>query len=122
MSDQGAILLCRDWMVHLGATDTVVAEGPAREVCDLFSRRYIAWVHNERGNLDVEPIQRAAEAAAADGRQPLIFKQGGVRPEAQRQADQCGVALFLYAPSDAVLEGANPLGSRLRYLGLDVEH
>lgn len=81
VSDDGAILLCRDWMVHLGATDTMVAKGPTQAICDLYSSRYIAWVQNAYGNLDVDPIMRAAQVCAADGRQAIIFKQGGVRPE-----------------------------------------
>lgn len=106
-------------MVHLGASDTVVADVSTRAVCDLFSARYIAWVDNGRGNLDVAPVLRAAQVAAVDGRQAIVFKQGGVRPEAQRQADQLGVALLLYVPSDAVLEGGNSIGYRLRNLGLE---
>jgi hypothetical protein len=105
-------------MVHLGATDTTVAEGPTQAICDLFSSRYVAWVENGRGNLDVDHVLRAAQVSAADGRQAIVFKQGGVRLEARRAADRRGVALLLYVPSDAVLEGANFVGSRLRDLGL----
>ncbi|WP_370055985.1 hypothetical protein [Leifsonia sp. EB41] len=114
VSDEEAVSLCRDWMLHLGALDTVVASGESRDICDLFSGRYLAWVDNTRGNLDGEKVMFAAGVASRDGRQPIIFKRGGIRLEAQRQADLHGVALFYYAPSDGVLEGANILGHQLR--------
>ena len=120
VSDDGAIVLCRDWMVHLGAADTVVAAGPVRAVCDLFSSRYLGWVDNGRGSLEVEAVRRAAEVADKDGRQPMIFKRGGIRGDAQAQADLRGVALFSYVPSEGLLEGANPLGYQLRASGLGV--
>lgn len=118
VSDDGAVVLCCDWMVHLGAADAVVATGPTRTVCDLFSSRYVAWVDNRREALDLETVVRAAEVAARDGRQPMIFKRGGIRAEAQLFADSRGVALFAYVPSDGLLEGANPLGYQLRASGL----
>lgn len=118
VSDDRAVELCRDWMVHLGASDTVVATGTARDVCDLFSRRYLVWVDNTRGNLESHKVLFAAAVASNDGRQPIIFKRGGIRLDAQRQADLHGVALFYYAPADGVLEGANTLGNELRASGL----
>lgn len=120
VSDDGAVALCRHWMVHLGAADTVVASETVRAVCDLFSSRYLAWVDNGRGSLEVEAVLRAAEVASSDGRQPIIFKRGGIRGDAQSQADLRGVALFSYVPSDGLLEGANPLGFQLRASGLGV--
>lgn len=118
ISADGAVVLCRDWMVHLGAIDTVVTSGPAQAVCDLFSSRYLAWVDNGRGSLEVDAVLRAASVASTDGRQPMIFKRGGIRGDAQAQADMRGVALFSYVPSDGLLEGANPLGYQLRASGL----
>ena len=118
VSDDGAIRLCRDWMLHLGAVDTVVATGSVRAVCDLFSRRYLAWVDNGRGNLGSDAVLHAAAVASGDGRQAMIFKRGGIRLDAQRQAEMRGVALFYYVPSDGVLEGANALGVHLRASGL----
>jgi hypothetical protein len=118
VSDEGAVILCRDWMRHLGATDTIAAVGESRTVCDLFSSRYLAWVDNHRGNLEIDRVARAAYVALHDGRQPLIFKRGGIRLDARRRADLDGVALFSYVPSDAVLAGANPLGHDLRLHGL----
>lgn len=118
VSDAGAIQLCRDWMVHLGASDTVVASGSVRTVCDLFSRQYLAWVDNGRSNLEAAVVDHAVRVASSDGRQPMIFKRGGIRWEAQQLADSCGVALFSFVPSDGLLEGANPLGYQLRASGL----
>ena len=118
VSNEGAVRLCRQWMVHLGATDTVVASGPTRAVCDLFSSRYVAWVDNGREALGATAVLRAAEVASSDGRQAMIFKRGGIGGDAQRQADRRGVALFSYLPSDGILEGANPLGYQLRAAGL----
>jgi len=104
--------------MHLGAADTLAASGAAQEVCDLFSRRYLAWVDNSRGNLDADAVVRASRVASIDGRQPIIFKRGGIRPDAQRQADALGVALLSYVAVDGLLEGANPLGYELRAAGL----
>lgn len=118
VSDEGSIALCRAWMFHLGASDTVIASGQAREVCDLFSSCYLAWVDNQRGNLESQAVERAAMLASNDGRRPIIFKRGGIRLDAQRQADLRGVALFYYAPADGILEGANSLGHQLRASGL----
>ena len=95
VSDEEAVELCREWMIDLGATDTVVAIGALRQLCDLYSARYLAWVDNRRGNLDVDPVDAAAALAASDGRCALIFVQGGVRPVAQERADALGVALLL---------------------------
>ena len=105
-------------MIYLGATDAVAASGATREICDLFSNRYLAWVDNKRGNLEGDLVARAVMVASDDGRQPIIFKRGGVRLEAQQQADLHGVALFYYVPSDGRLEGANPLGRQFRASGL----
>ena len=63
VSDDRAAALCRDWMVHLGAGDTVVASGTVRTVCDLFSSHYLAWVDNKRGNLESAMVMRAAMVA-----------------------------------------------------------
>lgn len=118
VSDNQAVALCRDWMVHLGAADTVVASGSVRDTCDLFSSRYLAWVDNGRASLESNAVIHAARVASNDGRRAIIFKRGGIRGEAQQLADSYGVALFSYVPSDGLLEGANPLGYELRASGL----
>lgn len=118
MSDQEAILLCRDWMVFLGATDTVVASEPAHRLCDLYSAHYVVWVDNQEGNLDVDAVERAASVTAADGRDALIFVSGGVRPVAQKLADILGVAILLYDARDGDLYGGNTVGRRLCSSGL----
>lgn len=118
MSDEEAIQLCRDWMIFLGATDTVAASGTVRQLCDLYSDRYLGWVDNRRGNLDVDIVNRAATLAAADGRRALIFLPGGVRPVAQDLADALGVALLRYGAHGGVLDGANTIGRQLGGLGL----
>jgi hypothetical protein len=89
-----------------------------RDVCDLFSSRYLAWVDNGRANLESHVVLHAAQVASSDGRQAMIFKRGGIRGEAQQLADSYGVALFSYVPADGLLEGANPLGYQLRASGL----
>lgn len=114
-----AVLLCRNWMVYLGATDAVEAVGPVRVVCDLYSRRFIAWVDNGRGNLGQDLVRRAASVASEDGRRPLVFVRGGVPSEARQQADALGVALFWYASIDGRLEGVSALGSQFRASGLN---
>lgn len=114
----GAIELCRRWMIYLGAVDCVVASGNSRDACDMFSRRFIAWVDNRRGNLEPDVVGRAVEISRANGRQPLIFVRGGVLPEAKRLANEYEVALFSYVATDGSLEGANPLGIELRAAGL----
>lgn len=117
-SDSEAAELCRDWMMFLGAGDAVVASAEARELCDTYSSRYLGWVDNRRGNLDVEAVERAASLAAADGREALIFVSGGVVPYARQRADILGVALLRYGARGGVLDGANTQGRQLRASGL----
>lgn len=105
-------------MIYLGATDSVVSTGIARNSCDLYSSHYLCWVDNGRGNLDVDVVETAAARAAADGRQPLIFLRGGVRPIAQERADVLGVALLNYRERDRALDGRSRLGREIIATGL----
>lgn len=118
MSGQEAIELCREWMIHLGAEDTCMAEAAARGVCDLYSSRFLAWVDNRQHNLGVETVEMAASVASVDGRHPLVFVPGGVLPSAQDLADELGVALLRFDARNADLDGANLLGRRVRASGL----
>lgn len=118
VSDEEALELCREWMVFLGALDALIAEGPIRASCDLYSSRYLGWVDNGRGNLDVDAVEKAAALAAADGRRPLIFLRGGVRPVAQERADAIGVALLNYRERDSALDGRSRLGREIVGTGL----
>lgn len=113
VSAEDALELCKEWMIYLGAADTVTASGSIRELCDLYSSRYLAWVDNGRGNLDVDAVERAASLASSDGRQALIFLRGGVRPIAQQRADALGVALMNYHAQDGSLAGRSKLGREL---------
>lgn len=118
VSDEEAIELCREWMVHLGATDAR-AVGPSPErVCDLYSTHFLGWVENRRGNLDVGLVERAATTSAGDGRSPLLFVPGGVYPEARDRADALGVALLRFRAQDGALDGVNELGRWARTAGL----
>ena len=117
-NDAEAVELCRRWMIYLGASDTVIATGEARRVCDLYSSRYLGWVDNHRGNLDVEFIERAASIAHPDGRQALIFVPGGVLPQARRRADDLGLAVLGFHSENATLDGVNSLGRCFRGSGL----
>jgi hypothetical protein len=105
-------------MIYLGATDTVRSEGIARASCDLYSSRYLGWVYNGRGNLDVDPVESAAALSGKDGRQPLIFLRGGVRPVSQERADVLGVALLNYRERDRALDGRSRIGREIIALGL----
>lgn len=118
VSAEEAVELCREWMIFLGAFDTVVSVGIARQSCDLYSSSYLGWVDNGRGNLDVEAVERAAKLAQLDGRKPLIFLRGGVRPTAQRRADALGVALLNYRARDSALDGRSKLGREIVATGL----
>jgi hypothetical protein len=118
VSDEEAVELCRDWMIYLGAADTVAASGDARELCDLYSSSYVAWVHNERGNLEQDEVARAAHLSSADGRRALIFVRGGVLPDAQQLADKLGVAVFWFGATDGSLEGGSRIGFDVRASGL----
>ncbi|WP_285115467.1 hypothetical protein [Leifsonia sp. fls2-241-R2A-40a] len=118
VSADEAVELCREWMIYLGAVDAVAAQNPARQLCDLYSSRYLAWVDNRRGNLDVDAVEKAATLAASDGRQALIFVRGGVRPVAQEQADALGVAILWYHAVDATLAGRSRPGLALLVSGL----
>lgn len=105
-------------MVHLGADDTHASEGPARDVCDLYSSHFLGWVENRRGNLEVDAVERAAATSAGDGRSPLLFLPGGVFPEARDRADALGVALLRFRARDGALDGVNGLGRHARSVGL----
>jgi hypothetical protein len=118
VSDVEALELCREWMVFLGASDTVVSSGATRNSCDLYSSHYLGWVDNARGNLDVDTVERAATLAAADGRRALIFLRGGVRPVAQERADALGIALLNYRARDSALDGRSKLGREIVATGL----
>ena len=118
VSADEAVELCREWMIYLGAVDTVAAQDPARQLCDLYSSRYLAWVDNRRGNLDLDAVENAARLATSDGRQALIFVRGGVRPVAQQQADALGLAILWYHAVDATLAGASRAGLAVVASGL----
>jgi hypothetical protein len=105
-------------MVHLGAVNTVIATGPAKGLCDLYSDHYLGWVRDQRENLDLDPVNRAATTAASDGRRAIIFLPGGVRPVAQDLADALGVALLWYDAQEGVLDGGNSLGRDICSRGL----
>lgn len=117
-SDDEAIALCREWMIYLGAVDTVLASGATVQACDLYSAGYLAWVDNDRGNLDVPHVMRAASLSAADGRRGLIFVRHGVLPQAVDRADELGVAIFGFDPQGGTLDGGNLLGRELYATGL----
>lgn len=113
-----AVEICRQWMTYLGATDVVVADGPAAEVCDLYSSRCIAWVASRRGNLSADLVERAANVSARDGRQALLFVAGGVYPSVQDRADALSIGLLRFDARGGHLDGANVLGRRLVSNGL----
>lgn len=105
-------------MVYLGAPNAVASDGVTKEVCDLYSEHYIGWVRDQRENLDVEPVERAAATASVDGRKALMFFAGGVRPVAQDLADSLGVVLLVYEAQDGSLDGGNSLGRLVCSSGL----
>lgn len=113
-NDAEAVELCRRWMIYLGASDTVIASGEARRTCDLYGSRFLGWVDARRGNVDIDIVERAAYVASSDGRQPLIFIPGGIRPAAQERADALGVAVLRFHAENATLDGVNSLGWRFR--------
>ncbi|MEY9852824.1 hypothetical protein ABH923_002502 [Leifsonia sp. EB41] len=117
-NDAEATELCRRWMIYLGASDTVVASGDDRRACDLYSSRYLGWVDNRMGNLEVELVERSASVAIADGRAAVIFVRRGVLPAARQRADELGVAILGFDPQDAALDGANLLGREVCASGL----
>lgn len=120
-SDPEAIELCREWMIYLGAIDVVSASGPARAICDLYSNRFLVWVTNKRGNLDLEIVENAVAVAARDGRQPLVFLSGGALPAAQDWADAHDLALLRFDSQGGNLDGANVAGRKVRERGLAVD-
>lgn len=107
-------------MIYLGAFDTVSATNTARNVCDLYSSRFLAWVDNRRGNLGLDVVERAGVIASGDGRYPLVFLSGGVLPEAQDRADALGLALLRFDAQGGNLDGANLVGRQVRGSGLVV--
>jgi hypothetical protein len=119
VSGAEALELCREWMVYLGAGKVVAATGATRELCGLYSTSCVAWVDNRVGNIGVDAIERAAGLATFDGRLPVVFVSGGIRPAAMRRANALRVPILRYRPEDAALEGVTPLGRQLRRSGFD---
>lgn len=113
-----AVEICGQWMVRLGATDTVVAGRGDGGVCDLYSSRYLAWVESRRGNLEMQIVERAAAISANDGRAALVFLAGGVFPTVQDRADALAVSLLRFDPRSGDLDGANAFGRRVLASGL----
>jgi hypothetical protein len=105
-------------MIYLGAAETVAASGDARELCDLYSSRYLAWVDNRRGNLGLGEVDAAARLSSSDGRRAMIFVQGGFRPVARQRADELGVVLLRFDAINGSLEGGNQLGFEVCASGL----
>lgn len=105
-------------MIYLGAVDTVAASGAAVKACDLYSAKFLAWVDNKPGNLDIERVNRAATVSAADGRPALMFVRHGVLPDARERADELGVAVFGFDPRGGTLDGVNLRGRALSANGL----
>ena len=112
-SNVEAVELCRAWMHYLGATDAVVTTGDLRRTCDLYSSSYIGWVDNNRGNVEVELVERAAAVVAADGRRALVFAGHGVSPFARVKADELGIAILRFDAQGGTLDGVNLLGREL---------
>lgn len=117
-TDAAAVELCRQWMLRLGATDTVVARGAETEVCDLYSARYVVWVTSRRGNLDPQVVERAASVSSVDGRAALVFLAGGVYPSVQDRADAFAIGLLRFDARAGDLNGANAAGRRVLASGL----
>ncbi|MFF1571402.1 hypothetical protein ACFVWR_01540 [Leifsonia sp. NPDC058292] len=115
-----AVELCHQWMLRLGATDTVISRGEEAEVCDLYSARYLAWVESRRGNLDPEVVERAASVSSSDGRAALVFIAGGVFPSVQDRADALAIGLLRFDARAGDLDGANAVGRRVLASGLVV--
>lgn len=94
-------------MIFLGEVDTVVATGATTETCDLYSSRYVALVNNQRGNIGLPLVDRAAALVASDGRRGLIFHSGGCLPEAAVRAQSFGIAAIMYDAHDGLIEPRN---------------
>lgn len=110
--------LCKEWMIYLGAIDVVVSSNEARNVCDLYSSGWLAWVESRRGNLDAAVVERAAATCQADGRRALVFVAGGVFPSVQDRADALAVGLLRFDARSGDLDGANIIGRRVLMSGL----
>ena len=105
-------------MIYLGASDVVEYPKVDRRVCDLYSGRFLAWVCNKRGNIELDVVEMAASTSARDGRHPLVFLSGGVLPDAQDRADALGLALLRFDAQGGTLDGANVVGRQVRAHGL----
>lgn len=109
VNDRDAVDLCREWMIYLGETDTVVSEGAAAATCDLYSSRYVALVDNRRGNIGLPLVNRATALVASDGRRGLIFHSGGCFPDAAVKAEYAGIAVITFDARNAEIEARNQL-------------
>ena len=96
-------------MVYLGERDTVIADGPAAAVCDLYSSRYVALVENRIGNIEVPLVKRAFTLSASDGRRGLVFHSGGCFPDAGELATAHGIPLIAYVARAGDIEPRNRL-------------
>ena len=106
-SRTAAVEFCWEWMVYLGERDTVIAEGAAVDVCDLYSSRYVALVENRIGNIEVPLVQRVVTLCASDGRLGLVFHSGGCFPDAGELANAHGIPLIAYVARAGDIEPRN---------------
>lgn len=117
VSDVEAAELCREWMIYLGELDTVIAGPEARGTCDLYSSRWLAWVVNQRGNVSLGVVSKAADVSSSDGRRGLIFFGSGCSPDARDLATQRGIPLLHFVAEDGVLSGLNQLAKNVVWNG-----
>lgn len=94
-------------MIYLGEHDTVIAEGEAATVCDLYSSRYVALVENRRGNFDLPLVERVVALVASDGRRGAVFHPGGSLVAAADFADAHGIALIMFDARNGEIEARN---------------
>jgi restriction endonuclease Mrr len=119
VSPEGAEHLVGDWMRHLGAENVRVTDFTSDGGIDVDSEKYVAQVKLYSTITVGRPeIQQLVGAAVVNGKRPLFFTSSTFTAEAKRYAAQAEVALFRFVPEEGTLIGVNPLGQKMREIGL----
>lgn len=118
VSDQGAELLVRDWMRHLGVLDATVTPLRGDGGTDVESNDFIAQVKNYTGLVPVSEVRDLGGVAAATGKQALLFTSGTLSGSGLDFADKVRIAVIQYSAVDGTLVGLNDLGTRCTEAGI----
>lgn len=110
VSDFGAEVLVRDWMVYLGLVSAEVTQAGSDGGIDVVSNSHVAQVKNYRDTVGVQPVRELFGVASAEGKSALFFTSGTFTTEAISFADRVEMPLFKYVASTGELIPQNEVG------------